>query len=227
MMSLRWYEIVIGAILLTCLVIGGFALLCYTPQNVISRESVCLAPYDGGGLSAYWEKITDQSGIDPKTAQLGRLEAVTGPDGTFVTIELGFLASDGWSERYYQFTYRTTNGSCGWSDGLSYSSQPHAIPPTLPVSPEDFFSRIGQIRFADMGLAGRSVAVWTLPADSFPPEEVFVLKNGSLVHLPLPDNRTLLPVVLLVAEKRCTAKPDGSRLCITLTPARVFLAQPG
>lgn len=227
MVSLRWYEIVIGAILLTCLVIGGFALLCYTPQNVISREIVCLAPYNGGGLSAYGEEIARQSGIDPETAQLGRLSAVTGPDGNLDTIELEFLAGDGRSKRYYQFMYRATNGSCGWSDGLSYPSRPHAIPPILPVSPEEFFTQIGQIRFADIGLAGRSVAIWTLPADSFPPGEVSVLKNGSLVQLRLPDNRTLLPVVLLAAERQCTTKPDGSRFCTTLAPARVHLVRTG
>ena len=115
--------------------LAGFALLCYTPQNVISRESVCLAPYNGDGLSAYWKTITNQSGIDPNTAHLGRLSAVTGPDGAFDMIELGFLADDGWSTRYYQFMYRATNGSCGWSDGLSYPLQPHAIPPYPPGQP--------------------------------------------------------------------------------------------
>ena len=49
---IKGYELVLGAVLIISLIIGGFGAIWYSPENFIPREKVCIAPYiHEGGLA--------------------------------------------------------------------------------------------------------------------------------------------------------------------------------
>jgi hypothetical protein len=230
--AVKWYEFIIGAALVISLIIGGFELISYDPESVISRENVCIAPlmYEGG-LAGYWEDVISQTGIDAGTARLSRLKTDIGPDGTIDRIELEFFADKDGTGRQYQLSYRRDACSCGWSDGLSYPENTGVTPSPLPVNPGHILSDLGQIRSADMNLSGRNLVIGTetspalmSAADLLSPDTTFYIRNGTLISPQPqgPDARTLLPFFLLVSERLCSPGQDGGVQCNTVPVARVF-----
>lgn len=234
--KIKGYEIVLGAALVISLLIGGYELISYTPENFVPRENVCIAPHiHEGGLYDYWENVTNKTGIDPGTARLTRLKTEIRPDGTLDKIELEFLADKDGTHRQYQLWYRRDARSCGWSDGLSYPEKPGVTPPPLPVNPGQILSELGQVRFADMNLSGRSLVIETITppdlsaaADTLPQGATFVLRNGTLVSIPPPgpDTRTPPPISLLVSERACTSVKGGDQGCLITPAARIFFKDP-
>jgi hypothetical protein len=232
MKQIKGYELVLGAVLIISLIIGGFGVIRYSPETFIPREKVCIAPYiPEGGLAGYWDTVIDKTGIDASTARLTRLKTGIRPDGAIETIDLEFLADRDGTGRLYTLWYRRDTGSCGWSDGLSYPEQAGDMPAPLPANPGPVLAGIGQIRFADLNLSGRYLVIETVTtpaltsaADTLSPAAVFVFRNGTLVssHHPEPETRTPLPVSLLVSERVCTSLQSGDLQCSTTPSARIF-----
>lgn len=230
--TIKGYEIVLGAALVISLLIGGFEVFSYTPENLIPRESVCIAPHiHEGGLYDFWENAENKTGIDGGTARLTRLKTGISPDGTIDKIELEFLADKGGTIRQYQLWYRSDGRSCGWSDGLSYPEKTGVTSSPLPVNPGYILSELGQVRSADLNLSGRYLVIETVntpalaaAADTLPPDTTFALQKGAIVSIPAPGPATSasFPGSLLVSERTCTSPLDGDLHCITVPSARVF-----
>jgi len=230
--KIKGYEIVLGAALIISLLIGGYELISYTPENFIPRENVCIAPHiHEGGLYDYWENVATKTRIDAGTARLTRLKTEIRPDGTIDRIELEFLADKDGIHREYQLWYRRDARLCGWSDGLSYPEKPGVTPSPLPVNPGHILSGLGQVRPADLNLSGRSLVIETITtpdlsaaADTLPPWATFVLRDGTLLPIrpPEPDIHQLLPISLLVSERACSSQSDTDLQCNTTPAARVF-----
>lgn len=230
--KIKGYEIILGATLVISLIIGGFEVISYTPENFVPRENVCIAPHiHEGGLYDYWETAANKTGIDAGTARLTRLKTEIRPDGTIDKIELDFLADKDGTNRQYLLWYRRDARSCGWSDGLSYPEKPGVTHSFLSGNPGDLLSDLGQVRPADLNLSGQYLVIETVstPAlaaafDALPPDATFVFRNGTLIsnQSPGPDTPTLLPVSLLVSERVCTSQPDGTPECSITPAARVF-----
>jgi|GEM_PF-2748681 hypothetical protein len=232
MKQIKGYELVLGAVLIISLIMGGYGVIWYSPENVLPREKVCIAPnIHDGGLAGYWDAVLDTTGVNASTARLTRLKTGIRPDGAIETIDLEFLADRDGTSRFYTLWYRRDASSCGWSDGLSYSEQAVEMPTPLPANPGPVLSGLGQIRFADLNLSGRYLVIETVTtpaltsaADALLPEAVFFFRNGTLVsiHHPGPDTRTPLPVSLLVSERVCTPLQPGDLQCSTTPDARIF-----
>jgi hypothetical protein len=233
--KIKGYEIVLGAALVISLLIGGYELISYTPENFVPRENVCIAPHiHEGGLNDYWENAVSRTGVGAGTAHLTRLKAEIRPDGTIDKIELEFLADKGGTHRQYQLWYRRDARSCGWSDGLSYPEKPGVTSSPLPVNPGHILSELGQVRSADLNLSGRYLVIETITtpelataADILPPGVTFVLRNGTLVSTQSleTDTTTPLPLSLLVSERDCTSLKDGDPGCSTTPAARVYYSE--
>jgi hypothetical protein len=232
MNTIKGYELVIGAVLIISLIIGGYGVIGYSPENIFPREKICIAPYiHEGGLAGYWDTVIDKTGIDASTARLTRLKTGIRPDGAIETIDLEFLAERDGKSRLYTLWYRSDAGSCGWSDGLSYPEQSGEMPATLPANPGPVLSGLGQIRFFDLNLSGRYLVIETVTtpaltsaAAALSPDAVFFFSNGTLdsSHHPGPDTRTPFPVSLLVSEKVCTTRHTGDQQCSNTPAAWVF-----
>jgi hypothetical protein len=233
MKQIKGYEIVIGAVLIIALMVGGYGVIWYSPESVLPREKICIAPniYENG-LAGYWDAVLDTTGIDASTARLTRLKTGIRPDGAIETIDLEFLADRDGTSRFYTLWYRRDTGSCGWSDGLSYPEQAVEMSIPLPVNPGPVLSGIGQIRFADLNFSGRYLVIETVntpaltsAADALSPDAVFVFRNGTLVssHQPGPDTLTPRSVSLLVSERVCIPQKYGELQCNTTPAAQIFL----
>jgi hypothetical protein len=231
MNTIKGYELVIGAVLIISLIIGGYGVIGYSPENIFPREKICIAPYiHEGGLAGYWDFVIDKTGIDARTARLTRLKTGIRPGGAIGTIDLEFLADRDGKSRLYTLWYRSDAGSCGWSDGLSYPEQFGEMPATLPANPGQVLSGLGQVRFADMNLSGRYLVIETVTApaltsaaDALSPDTAFILHNGTIVSCqPGPDTCTPFSVPLLVSEKVCTPRESGDQQCSAIPAARIL-----
>jgi hypothetical protein len=231
MNHIKGYELVPGAVLIISLIIGGYGVISYSPENIIPREKVCIPPYiHEGGLAGYWNVVLDKTGIDASTARLTRLKTGIRPDGVIETIDLEFLADRDGKSRLYTLWYRRDTGSCGWSDGLSYPEQYGEMPATLKATPGQVLSGLGQICFADLNLSDKYLVLETVTtpalasaANALSPDTAFILHNGTLVSCqPGPDTCTPLPVSLLVSEKVCTTRHTGDLQCSNTPAAWVF-----
>jgi len=205
------YLMIIGTVFCISLAIGGYALVSYTPDNLISRERVCI-PQDlpSGALPVYWHTVAEKTGIDPGTAELVRLQSEHGTGGTVKKIELEFLAESSGTTRYYVVSYRSDREPCGWSDGIAYPAENLALPKPLRVGPETALMAIGQVRFADMDTGNGSLLLEThrFPDPAHRPGntvsyEIGFLRNGTPVDLPVRevDLPEMLPFSLTVIRE--------------------------
>ena len=205
------YLMIIGTVFCISLAIGGYALISYTPDNLISREHVCI-PKDlpSGALPGYWHTVAEKTGIDPGTAELVRLQSELGTGGTVKKIELEFLAEGSGTTRYYVMSYRSDRERCGWSDGIVYPAENPALPEPLRIDPETALMAIGQVRFADMDTGEGPFLLEThwFPDPTHRPGntvsyEIGFLRNGTPVDLPVRevDLLEMLPFSLTVTRK--------------------------
>jgi hypothetical protein len=232
MKQIKGYELVLGAVLIISLIIGGYGVIWYSPENVLPREKVCIAPYiHEGGLAGYWETVLDTTGVNASTARLTRLKTGVLPDGAIETIDLEFLADRDGTSRLYTLWYRRDTGSCGWSDGISYPEHAGEMPTPLRANPGPVLSGLGQIRFDELNLSDRYLVIETVTtptlmsaADALSHDAVFVFRNGTFVSVypPGPDIRAPPSVSLLVSERICTPLQSGDVQCSTTPAARVL-----
>ncbi|MFA7694098.1 MAG: hypothetical protein WCX63_01055 [Methanoregula sp.] len=235
--KIKGYEIILGAVMIVSVLIGGFEVINYAPGNFIPREKVCIAShvYDGG-LSGYWDEIINKTGIDTGTAFLTGLKIENHPDGTIDAINIEFLADKDGAVRQYMLWYRRDPRSCGWSDGLSYPEKPGVTHPPLPVHPGHILSALGHARLDDTNLSGRYLVIETITppalaavADALSPDAVFLFRNGTIVvpHQEDPDFRTEQQFSLIISEKVCIHQPIGNLQCNTTPTARMFFKDTG
>ncbi|MDD4484558.1 MAG: hypothetical protein PHD55_09345 [Methanoregula sp.] len=209
------YLMIIGTVFCISLAIGGYALVSYSPDDLIPREHVCIPPdLPSGALPGYWHAVAEKTGIDPGTADLVLLKSEFGTGGTIKKIELEFMSESGGVARYYVMWYRSDREQCGWSDGIAYPKENYALPEPLRVGPETAIMEIGQIRFADMDAGGGPFLIEThrFPDPAHRPGnavtyEIGFFRNGTPVNLPVQghDPSEMLPFSLTVIREGASA----------------------